>query len=107
MIEEQAYALGGDIPDDMPDPAAERLAAYLDTQDAATDWTPGGDGYALSYDEWLAEQAHTGKPGGDFAAYLASIARDPIVAMLARKWATEDNGAGDVPAEEFSGDVPF
>ena len=86
----------------------ERAAAYLDTQDAAADWTPGGDGFAASFDEWNAKRWMIGLPPGDFSDYLDAIGqRNPIVALLARKWATEDNGAGDVPASEFSGDVPF
>ena len=49
MIDAAAYG-----PDDWPDddddmtghdPAAERMARYLDDQDAAADWTPGGDGF--------------------------------------------------------------
>lgn len=81
--------------------------------DAATDWTPGGDGdfaHAPSYDEWNAIRQHTGQPAGEFGEYLADIGRspiNPIVAMLARRWASESNGAGELPADWINGPVPF
>ena len=51
----------------------ERAAAYLDTQDAAADWTPEGDGFAASYDEWNAIRAHTGQMPGTYTEYLEAI----------------------------------
>ncbi len=88
MIDMAAYGSDDDRPDDddaQPehDPAAERIAAYLDTQDAAEDRTPGGDGES--------------DPAG----------RSPIVAMLARRWASESNGAGELPADWMNGEPPF
>ncbi len=85
MIDMAAYWSDDDRPDDndMPDVAAERIAAYLDTQDTAEDWTPGGDGES--------------DPAG----------RSPIVAMLARRWASESNGAWELPADWMNGPVPF
>lgn len=71
-----------DMPPQEPDPAAERMAAHLDAVDAAEDWTPGGD--------------------GDITPAI-----DPVVAMLARRWAKESNGAGELPADWIDGPVPF
>lgn len=93
----------------------ERADAHLDEQDAAEDWTPGGDGdfaHAPSYDEWNAIRAHTGKAPGTFDEYLADIGKplaiNPIVAMLARRWASESNGAGELPADwNMTAEVPF
>lgn len=87
MIEAQAYGPDDDRPadDDMPlehDPAAERMAAHLDAVDAAFDWTPGGD--------------------GDMTPAV-----DPIVMMLARRWAAEENGAGELPADWIEAEPPF
>ena len=90
----------------------ERADAHLDEQDAAEDWTPGGDGdfaHAPSYDEWNAIRANTGKAPGTFGEYLADItpAINPIVAMLARRWAGERNGAGELPADWIEAEPPF
>ena len=85
MIDMQAYG-PGDWPgddDDMPsDPAAERMAAYLDEQDAAELYAPEGD---------------------------ITPAINHIVRMLARLWASEsnDSGAGELPADWIDGPVPF
>ena len=92
MIDMQAYGPGdwpGDWPgddDDMSahDPAQERTDEYLNTQDAAAGWTPGGD--------------------GDITPVINAIVR-----MLARLWASEsnDSGAGELPADWMTADVPF
>lgn len=84
MIDMQADDDDRPDDDDMTghDPAAERMAAHLDTVDAAFDWTPGGD--------------------GDMTLTI-----NPIVAMLARRWAAKINGAGELPADWINGPVPF
>lgn len=51
-------------------------ADYLDEQDAAADWTPGGiwtDGFAESYDEWNAIRGNTGLGPGTYTEYLEAI----------------------------------
>lgn len=109
MIDAAAYGPDDDRPND-DDPAAERMAAYLDTQDAAADWTPEGPGHSLSYDEWNAIRAGQGYPPAEFADYLEYLRNDAasvIVGMLARRWARESNGAGDLPADWIDGPVPF
>ena len=48
--------------------------AHLDDIDGpAADWTPGGDGFALSYDEWLAARLANGQPAGEFDEYIREI----------------------------------
>ena len=52
----------------------DRTDAHLDDIDGpAADWTPGGDGFALSYDEWLAARLANGQPAGEFDEYLADL----------------------------------
>lgn len=120
MIDAAAYGPDDEWPDDndTPDPAAERMAAHLDAVDAAEDWTPEPTDaqFAPSFDEWNATRQHTGKAPGTFTDYLADIndrddaagGRNPIVAMLARRWASESNGAGELPADwNMTAEVPF
>ena len=48
----------------------------LDALDAAELWQPegdNGDGFPLSYDEWLAARLANGQPAGEFDEYLADL----------------------------------
>ncbi len=52
----------------------ERTDAHLDDIDGpAADWMPGGDGFALSYNEWLAARLANGQPAGEFDEYLEAL----------------------------------
>ena len=53
-----------------------RIAAHLDALDAAELYAPegdNGDGFPLSYDEWLAARLANGQPAGEFDEYLREI----------------------------------
>lgn len=48
----------------------------LDALDAAELWQPegdNGDGFPLSYDEWLAARLANGQPAGEFDEYLEAL----------------------------------
>lgn len=120
MIDMAAYGPDGEWPDDndTPDVAAERMAAHLDAVDAAELWQPEPTDaqFAPSFDEWNAIRGVLGQLPGTFSDYLADIndrdatagGRNPIVAMLARRWAGESNGAGELPADwNMTAEVPF
>lgn len=88
----------------------ERINSYLDDQDAVDLWTPEGDVHSLSYDEWNAIRAGQGQPPAEFADYLEYLRNDAasaVVRMLARRWASESNGADELPANGIDGPVPF
>ena len=58
----------------------------------------------------VAAPAGRGYPPAEFADYLEYLRNDAasvIVGMLARRWARESNGAGDLPADWIDGPVPF
>lgn len=86
MIEAQAYGPDDDRPadDDMPlehDPAAERMAAYLDTQDAAADWMPGGDGCELD------EAGQVGPLSWQLYFIRAAARRGDVIPLTPEEWA--------------------
>ncbi len=60
----------------------ERERDYLNDLDAAADWTPEGDGFPPSFDEWNALRAHAGREPGDFTEYLSTLrGADAIYAL--------------------------
>ena len=50
-----------------------RTDEYLSGLDAAELWQPEGDGFPLSYNEWLAARLANGQPAGEFDEYLKAL----------------------------------
>lgn len=59
----------------MSDPQYQ-IDEYLSGLDAAELWQPEGDGFPLSYDEWLAARLANGQPAGEFDEYLEALGHE-------------------------------